>query len=169
MIIKQPYILCCVFPPAGFIGWLIEFTMCLEQHETRHDTLYTHRAYRFLCETCHTYVSPPSHPPNTQRCYMSSLWFQCESSVRHFCLNRETELFWYGSLGPSWSEFFVASIQLMDCNMLDIMTLQIERYSFSKPTGTPLISISPSWRFAWKVSAGTHEVSAATYNGSIGV
>lgn len=52
----------------------------------------------------------------------------------------------------------------MDCNALDIMALQIERYSFSEPTGAPHISILPSRRFA-----GTHEVSAAKHNGSIGV
>lgn len=52
----------------------------------------------------------------------------------------------------------------MDCNALDIMALQIERYSFSKPKGAPHISILPSRRFA-----GTHEVSAAKHNGSIGV
>lgn len=31
-IIRRSYVLCFVFPAAGFIGWLIEFTMCLEQH-----------------------------------------------------------------------------------------------------------------------------------------
>lgn len=63
----------------------------------------------------------------------------------------------------------VAGIQLMDCNVLDIMALQIERYSFSKATGFPHISIPPSWRFVWRVSPGTHEVSAAVHNGSIGL
>lgn len=57
----------------------------------------------------------------------------------------------------------------MDCNVLDIMALQIERYSFSKATGAPQISIPPSWRFAWRVCAGTDEVRAAIHNGSIGV
>lgn len=40
--IKRPYILCCVFPPAGFMGWRIDFTMCLQQHGTHGVTVGAH-------------------------------------------------------------------------------------------------------------------------------
>lgn len=151
-IIKQPYILCCVFPPAGFIGWLIEFTMCLEQHETRHDNPCTHRAYRFLPETCHTYFGPPSHPQD-----------------RHARKKKRK-----GKKRDVTCQAYFILVRVC-CSMSQDNSVWKERENNVKfviqlESGALVhISIPPSWIFAWTVSAGTHELSAAINNGSIGV
>lgn len=59
--VKQSYILCCVFPPAGFNRWLIEFITCLEQPERRHDNPHMHCTYSLLPRTCRLRFGPPSH------------------------------------------------------------------------------------------------------------
>ncbi len=114
-----------------------------------------------------TAAHPHTHQHTQKRdvtCQMSIFWPQSGVACHKAVLSERSLC--YGSLGSFRSELFVAGIQLMDWNALDIMALQIERYSFSKAADPPHISVS---QFVWRASAGTHEVSGVVYNGSIWV
>lgn len=152
MFIKQPYILCCVFPSARFIGWLIEFTMCPEKHKTRHDNPCTHRAYRFLTKTRHICVGPPSHLTYMYNKMKRMLHIECMIFVGTAVACHTAVLpknlpwnLWYGFLQASSRRY---SWQVSCWWSVTCMTLWLFRYKdiFSKATNTPYISISLSWR-----------------------
>lgn len=82
--IKRPYILCCVFPPAGFMGWRIDFTMCLQQHETHGVTVGAHncavfcfqKRVQFFFRVCF-FFRPRPHTHNTDISAKKGYMYKC--------------------------------------------------------------------------------------------
>lgn len=136
--------MCCVFPPARFIVWLIHFSMCaLSGCEPHHDnpsimlTAFSPK-HKHHMHVIHAFSSKLSR----KRAFHIEVWF-CPRLQQHVMAwkNNHKILNDMAPRGHRRQTLFVASIQLMDCSMADIMTLLVERYTVTvsnQPCTLPL-------------------------------